>query len=291
MASSAIFEQRADAPTKGAGPSHRAQKKGKVRLHRSVNQLTWHWPNALRGAGLCLLMTAGWLLLLPPVCLTWRYMFEIGVKQLQLNATVVSRPHIAGGFRVELPSIEMTSFPPDMATWWATAIICAMLLALSFGLPSRYTPMVYLLRFGVAIQVSALTYFAVIPARYPHGASGFITSTMTGGSVLILLVPGIFSLIYYVFDFGTARKASLTVMTMLHLCVLLPLQALLQAYILHRSVLYMPVLFLLFGMPVEILVIVSFYSWGMSWKTQGATERAFTRPLAKARSKEPGAGG
>jgi hypothetical protein len=238
-------------------------------------------------------MTGGWLLLLPSVCRVWRYMFEFGVKQLQLNATVVLRPYVAGSFRVELPSIEMTSFPPDMTTWCATAIICALLLALSFGLPSRYTPLVYLLRFALAIQVSALTYFAVIPARYPHGATDFITSTMTSGSVLILLVPAIFNLIYYVFDFGTARKATLTVLTMLHLSVLIPLQGLVHAYILYRSVLYMPVLFLLFGMPVEILVIVSFYSWGMSWRTQERMERSFDRPPGKrcSRSIEQRSGG
>lgn len=210
-------------------------------------------------------------------------MFEAGIKQLQLNATVVLRPYIMRSFRVELPSIEMTSFPPDMAAWWITAIVCAVLLAVSFGLPSRYTPLVYLLRFALAIQVSALVYFALIPARFPHGATDFITSTMAGGSVLILLVPTIFGLIYYVFDFGIVRKTCLTVLAMSHLTVLIPLQALLQAYLLHHSVLFMPLLFLLFGMPLEILVIVSFYSWGMSWRAQARTGKAFDAARGKAR--------
>jgi hypothetical protein len=50
--------------------------------------------------------------------------------------------------------------------------------------------------------------------------------------------------------------------------VFVPLQALAHAYILHQSLLFMPVLFLLFGMPLQILVVVSFYSWGMSWRTR-----------------------
>lgn len=274
MASSTSSERSTDSHTKGAYPTRPrslARIQDKVRLHRSVNHLSFRWADALRGASLCFLTTVGWLLLLPSVCRVWRYVFEAVVKQLELNATVVLRPYIVRSFRVDLPSIEMTSFPPDMVMWWNTAIVCAVLLALSFGPPSRYTPLVYLLRFALAIQVSALAYFALVPARFPHGATDFITSTMTSGSVLILLVPAIFGLIYYVFDFGIARKAWLTLLTMTHLTVLVPLQALLQAYILRNSVLFMPLLFLLFGMPLEILTVVSFYSWAMSWKTQSRT--------------------
>jgi len=35
-------------------------------------------------------------------------------------------------------------------------------------------------------------------------------------------------------------------------------------------VLFMPVLYIVFGLPVDVLIILAFYSWGMSWpfKTQ-----------------------
>jgi hypothetical protein len=59
-------------------------------------------------------------------------------------------------------------------------------------------------------------------ARFPHGATDFINSTMAGGSVLIL-APPTFGLIYYVFDFGIARAMFLTLLAMAH-SVLIPLQ-------------------------------------------------------------------
>ena len=45
----------------------------------------------------------------------------------------------------------------------------------------------------------------------------------------------------------------------------LPLQILLQAAVLHTSILFMPVLYIVFGLPVDVLIILAFYSWGMSW--------------------------
>jgi hypothetical protein len=99
----------------------------------------------------------------------------------------------------------MLSLPPDSATWWGTAIACTFLLVLSYRLPQQYTPVAYLLRFALAVQGSALAYFAAIPARFPHGSTDFITSIMAGGVVLILLVPAVFAVIYYVFDFGLRR--------------------------------------------------------------------------------------
>jgi hypothetical protein len=84
---------------------------------------------------------------------------------------------------------------------------------------------------------------------------------MAGGSVLIL-VPPIFGLIYYVFDFGIARAMFLTLLAMAHSV----------SYLCSSSADLCPApvgsvhagSFFLFGMPLEILVIVSFYSWGMS---------------------------
>jgi len=45
----------------------------------------------------------------------------------------------------------------------------------------------------------------------------------------------------------------------------LPFQCLLQALVLQRTVLFMPVLYIVFGMPVDIMLVIGFYSWGMTW--------------------------
>jgi len=35
--------------------------------------------------------------------------------------------------------------------------------------------------------------------------------------------------------------------------------------LLQKTVLFMPVLYIIFGMPLNILIIIAFYSWGMTW--------------------------
>jgi hypothetical protein len=52
---------------------------------------------------------------------------------------------------------------------------------------------------------------------------------------------------------------------MAHLSLFLPLQILLQAIVLQKSVLFMPMLYIVFGLPLDIFMILAFYSWGMNW--------------------------
>lgn len=54
-------------------------------------------------------------------------------------------------------------------------------------------------------------------------------------------------------------------MPVAHLTVFVPFQVLLQALVLEKSILYMPVLYIIFAVPVDILIIIAFYSWGMTW--------------------------
>jgi len=59
---------------------------------------------------------------------------------------------------------------------------------------------------------------------------------------------------------------------MTHLALFLPLQILFQALFLQKTVLFMPVLYIVFGMPVNILVIIAFYAWGMSLRFRSSPE-------------------
>ncbi len=51
-----------------------------------------------------------------------------------------------------------------------------------------------------------------------------------------------------------------------HLSLFITLQMLLQAIVLHKLILFMPVLYIVFGLPLDALVVIAFYSWGMSWQ-------------------------
>jgi hypothetical protein len=47
-----------------------------------------------------------------------------------------------------------------------------------------------------------------------------------------------------------------------HLTLFAPLQILLRAIVLQKLALSMPVLYIVFGLPVDVLIILAFYFWG-----------------------------
>jgi len=154
---------------------------------------------------------------------------------------------------------------PSSETWWLTCALTVAMFAASFFLPSKLIPVIYLLRGILLVPATALLYFLFLPARFPHTPDSYMQGLVTAGIALISTVPLLFGLTYYIFDFGLLKKAFLTAITMTHLALFLPLQILLQALFLQKTVLFMPVLYIIFGMPINILIIIAFYSWGMTW--------------------------
>jgi hypothetical protein len=142
----------------------------------------------------------------------------------------------------------------------------------SFFISPELLPWTYLLRFLVIIQGVTLIYFAFAAATFPHDLSGYTVSMMMFSAVLIGLVPLIFGFTYFIFDFTFLQKFALTLLTMAHLALFTPLQYILHVYLLHQSILYMSVLYFVFGPFLDVLVFISFYSWGMSWKASRRAE-------------------
>ena len=128
-----------------------------------------------------------------------------------------------------------------------------MLLALaSFRLPKHALPSIYLLRLVALIQSSSLTYFAVAPTSFPHGVSDYMAHMLMASLGLISLVPTLLGFTFYIFDFGLPRKLLLTLAMVLHLCLVVPLQYLVQACALHwYSLLFMPAFLSLSGPAAE----------------------------------------
>jgi hypothetical protein len=85
--------------------------------------------------------------------------------------------------------------------------------------------------------------------------------------VLIGLIPLLYGFTFYLLDFSLAQKIFLTSATVAHLVLFVPQQYMLHVYLLHGSVLFMPVLYFVFGPFLDILVFIGFYSWGMSWRS------------------------
>jgi hypothetical protein len=122
------------------------------------------------------------------------------------------------------------------------------------------------------LQATALGYFAVASARFPHDLPGYTVSMLVFSCVLIGLIPVLYGFTFYLLDFTLTQKIFLTLATVAHLVLFVPQQYMLHVYLLHGSVLFMPVLYFVFGPFLDILVFIGFYSWGMSWRGRNLLE-------------------
>jgi hypothetical protein len=244
----------------------RGHRGGVIPMHRALAHFRLGPMNLITAIFLFVFFLSVWLLLLPRVCRFWNRVLTLGIRVLPLHAEIgMAQHHLTRFIRFDIPYLRMESVPPSAEVWWLTLAVTLALFVATFFLPSRLIPIVYLLRGILIVPATALLFFALLPARFPHTPDSYMQGLVTAGIALISIVPLLLGLTYYIFDFGLLKKAFLTAITMVHLALFLPLQVLLQALFLQKTVLFMPVLYIIFGMPVNILIIIAFYSWGMTW--------------------------
>jgi hypothetical protein len=221
------------------------------------------------------LVSAAWIASLRCICRIWSHLLAKGIAILGLDAQFAVRPyHFTRYVGFEVPYLRMEAVAPDATTWWSTLLVVAFLYAMSCLFSEKLTPLLYLLRAMLLVQLSALGYFLVAPARFPHTPDGYTEGLVSSQIALIAVVPLLFALTYHIFEFSLAKKIALTLLTMAYISVFVPVQLLLQGMVLEKSVLFMPVLYLVFGLPLDVFIILAFYSWGMSWQTRDAATRA-----------------
>jgi len=251
----------------------RGHRGGVIAMHRSLVRFVLDPLDLMTSSLLVLLLSFTWIVSLPWLCRMWDYALENGMKVLALHAEVgLTEHHITPYIRFVIPFPKMRGITPDAWTWWSTTAVVCLLYAASYFFPKKLTPVTYLLRAVLFIQVTAQLYFLIMPARFPHTPDSYMEGLISYRIGLISAVPALFGLTYYIFKFNLIKKIALTALTMGYLSLFLPVQVLLQAMVLERSVLFMPILYIVFGLPVDILLVLAFYSWGMSWPAEQAAK-------------------
>jgi len=257
----------------GDSVGSRGHRGGVIPMHRALAHFRLGPMNLITAVFLFVFFSSIWLMLLPRVCLFWERALAFGLQHLPLHAELaLAQHHLTPFHRFDAPYLRMEPVPPNMQTWALTCAITLLLFFATFLLPGKLIPAIYLLRGVLLVSITALVYFALLPARFPHTPDSYLEGLVTAGIALISTVPALLGLTYYIFDFGLLKKAFLTAVIMTHLALFLPLQILFQALFLQKTVLFMPVLYIVFGMPVNILVIIAFYAWGMSWRFRSSPE-------------------
>jgi hypothetical protein len=214
-----------------------------------------------------------WVVVLPWLCGLWNRALALGLRLLPLNARLDIAEHHFRFLQLRIPYLRMQPILPDLRTWSLVCAVTLLLFTVTFFLSKTLVPVVYLARGILLIQATSLIYFALWPTSFPHTPDSYMEALVASGIGLISVVPLLLALTYYIFDFGLLRKAVLTAMTMLHLAIFLPFQVLAQAIVLQKTVLFMPVLYIVCGMPVDVLLIIAFYSWGMTWSFRPTSKR------------------
>jgi hypothetical protein len=244
----------------------RGYRGGKIALHRAFRRVTLSPPQLVANLLLMASLTAGWLWMLPVVGRFWVAVFQFWIEKADVEARIKAVPqHLwpAPEFVLPLPYMAAGAIKP--ALWLSVAVLTLAAIGLTRFLPERHLPLAYGIRAVGIIQVTALVFFAVAPAKFPHDLPTYTLGMLSFGVILIGLAPIILGFTYFIFDFPIWKKACLTLLIMAYLVILVPHQYLAHVYLLQGSILFMPVLYFLLGPFLDVFVFVAFYSWAMSW--------------------------
>lgn len=236
---------------------HRALRTSPVRLRALV-------PAGL----LALAFFVGYLLLLDHVSRLWAALLELGRGYVGLPGYVTQvRYDFYGLWQFSVPFLHFGSGLPGSGPWWSGALFTLILVAGSFVVPRRWLPARYVLRLLAFFQIGAQVFFGFWPRAFPYHGGGYVHGMLIADLMLVSLMPLVLGLTYYGLDFSLGRKVLLTLLAMLHMILLIPLQYVVHAWIIHQlSLLFLPLMFFVVGLPLNVLVFIAFYSWGMSWR-------------------------
>ena len=211
--------------------------------------------------------------LMDPLLDMWRWTLDTLRVPLGLPGVVATRVVELGPISVPIPYYTAEALWPaatDLRTGWILTIVLGVAGALLKG---RYTPFGFLLRALAAIQLTAQVWFTFAAPPFSYALSHYVAGLLVCGVVILLLAPVLVAFTYFIFDFPLWQKLLLASLLLVHLAVFLPLQAVVHAWIVYRgSLLTLPMLFLVFGVLLDVFVYVALYGWGMSWRSGGVLD-------------------
>jgi len=208
-----------------------------------------------------------WYALLGPVAVVWREMMEFCRAALGMSGYTTMVPYQLGPFHFDIPYMHFGAAFPRNIHWWGGMVVMAVLIFSSFLIRRRYLPLVYFLRVTALFHGTAQLYFAVWQYQFPYRAAGYVHGLLIASLMFIAIIPIVLGFTYFLFDFPWRHKLRLSLLMMLHMTVLVPLQYFLHGWALHHlTLLYMPLLFFIFGLPANVMMFIALFGWGFSWE-------------------------
>lgn len=246
----------------------RGSKGGYIVKHRAMLTSRWNWRKGLAGVTTSLALFLGWLYALRWIAVFWAKVLAFWTDAMGMGgyATLIHY-QLGNVYSFQAPYLAMASAAPDWLMLVGGWVVSVVLYVGTYFLPHRYLPLVYIARLILIFHLIAQLFFTFVPLSFPYSAAGYIHGLLIAGMALIALVPVMLGFTYSIFDYSWWRKVGLALLIMAHLTILIPVQFAAHAFILHHmSLLFLPVLFFAFGLPIDIMVFIGLYSWGASWK-------------------------
>lgn len=202
---------------------------------------------------------------LPLIIEGWTHLFQFFMQHIY-QGYVGSRPIHLLGEQLRLPYPGLPASDPSTDTVYWNLGICVAGFALSFLLPARITPLTYLLRGALLIQAATSFAYLFYSKGSPYNIPIYITDSLAFSLYMLFMLPILLGFVYYIFDFGLFRKIFLTAGMIGYFLLAIPLQYMLHAIVIHEfGLLFLPLMYLLFGALLDVLMFVSIYALGMSW--------------------------
>lgn len=154
---------------------------------------------------------------------------------------------------------------PGRATGGITAVLVLLGWMATSWMHDRLTALKYLARSICAVQASAVAVFAFVPAMFPHTAGSHLGAMLQSGYSLMLVIPVVLAFGYVTLDVPLPHKLLGPAAVLAFFLVEVPHKAVLHMLILqHFSLLFMPVLYLFFGLLFDVMLFIALYSWMVS---------------------------
>jgi hypothetical protein len=160
--------------------------------------------------------------------------------------------------------LDGTFLPSGQALAW-TCLGLVGLWVFTHLLSDRLHPVKVIIRGLCLIQASACIFFMVSPARFPYTLTQHVQSLLEMGYGLMLATGPMLALGWGILTPSPLPKIIAPLGVLAYFTLMLPHKVLLHVWLLtHASVLFMPVLFLSFGLLFDLWIFIALYAWLVS---------------------------
>lgn len=210
-------------------------------------------------------------LLMPAIMQLWGSIFQFWMGHIYQGSVDYAEVRILGHTLI-MPYPLLDAIPPSIEAIYLNLAICVIVFLLTFIVPARIAPMTYMLRATLLIQASASIDRLISPDNFPYTLKIYLLDSLSLSIYMVFLLPVVLGFIYFIFDFGLWRKVTLTLLMLAYYFLTIPCQYMFHAFIIHEwTLLFLPVMYLMFGTLLNVLTFVSIYAFGMSWRSDQKT--------------------